>query len=108
MSSLEDEFKAEMLANDDKARRLDPPCRSRHILRKIAELGAVETARELLDRTDPASGFNDLYASGGPDALKLSIEYLALRPRFCSLFTSEQLAFAKERLKEHRCVIPTE
>lgn len=57
--------------------------------------GAAEAVRRLLDDPKIQSGFTDLVLCG---CRELSVEALALRPEYRSLFTEAQLARAHERI----------
>ena len=64
-------------------------------LRMIQESGAVGAAQRLLRTTDVQYGFSKLWEL---DKLEMSIEAMALKAKYGSLFTPEELATARKRL----------
>jgi hypothetical protein len=68
-----------------------------HFVRMLDQHGALDTARHLLKSAEPQEGQFTLWKK---NLLHLSIEALALDPRFQPLFSSEELACARQRLEE--------
>lgn len=64
----------------------------------VAEHGGPEAARLLLKGRDASDGFTTLWEAG---RLDMSCEAIALLPWYEDLFTDDQLAVARHRLKEH-------
>lgn len=67
-------------------------------LNMITDMGAVETARTLLNAREVQVGFTDAWLCG---RLDLTVEYVVLRPEFETLFTPEQLQTACNRLRQN-------
>jgi len=104
---IADKFHREMVGIYDAALRLNPPYKAKAFLQMLGNIGGKATADKLLGAAKPSSGFTDLYLRG-PNCLRLSVEYLVLKNPWRSLFTDEQLAVARKRLKEARCAPPVE
>jgi hypothetical protein len=104
---LIDQFHGAMLAIYDAALRLKPAYRATVFLRMVQEHGGKEAADRLLSTGNPSSGFTELYLRG-KENLKISVEYLVLQNPWRELFTEEQRAIARKRLKDVRCVPPPE
>lgn len=104
---LIDQFHAAMLAIYDAALRLKPPYRATLFLRMVQEHGGKGAADRLLATGDPSSGFTELYLHG-KDNLKISVEYFVLQNPWRELFTEDQRAVARKRLKEVECTLPPE
>lgn len=96
-----------MLASYDAALRLKPPYRATLFLRMVQDHGGKGAADRLLATGNPSSGFTELYLRG-KDNLKISLEYLVLQKPWRDLFTEEQRAVARKRLKEVKCAPPPE
>ena len=64
-------------------------------LQMLSEQGGLATAQSLLRTPTPSNGFTRMWMEGRPE---LTVEYIALDPRFAELFTAEELATARERL----------
>lgn len=71
--------------------------RPKLFLQMLGEQGGLATAKQLLNKDDRTSGFAELYERG---RLDLTVEAVALQPRFRSLFTRDELAQARRRLDE--------
>ena len=99
------QFHEAMLGIYDAARRLKPPYVPGDFLRMVTDMGGKAAADQLLASGNPSQGFAKLY-SYGPDALKLSVEYLVLQSPWRVLFEPEQLAVARRRLTDVRCELP--
>jgi len=67
-------------------------------LQMIANYGGLKTAQKLLATPNPSEGFEVLWEF---QRLDLSMENLVLNPKYRSLFTEEEIATAKERLKAY-------
>ena len=63
----------------------------------VSEVGGLETARRLLQKTDLSEGFVTLWTIG---RLDLTVEAHVIKPEFRPLFTSQEIAIAEQRLKE--------
>jgi hypothetical protein len=63
----------------------------------VTQYGALGAARRLLHAPAVSDGFVTLWERG---RLDLSVESLALDPRFAHLFTSEELSIARKRLDD--------
>ncbi|WP_067968398.1 GmrSD restriction endonuclease domain-containing protein [Nocardiopsis trehalosi] len=68
-----------------------------YFLGMLADLGPRETARKLLNSPAVSDGFAELWERG---RLDLTVEALALEPRFAAIFTDEELARARTRLEQ--------
>lgn len=66
-------------------------------IRLVSDIGAVETARRLVNSATPSDGFMLLYEKG---RLDLSVEALVLEPEYASLFDEATLERAEGRLRE--------
>jgi hypothetical protein len=62
------------------------------------ELGALKTAKTLINSRIPANGFTAMWEC---NCLDLTIEFLVLDPKFKELFSNEELAKAKQRLIDY-------
>lgn len=95
--SLEDQFHAAMLNLYEQAAGLKPPYRATRFRQMVERSGGKEAARQLLMAGNPSAGFTELFLRGR-DKLKLSVEYLVLQSPWDELFSSEELAIARQRL----------
>ena len=68
-----------------------------YLLRMIVEQGGLESAKQLLNSGDTASGFVRLWEE---QRLDLSVEALALREPWTCLFTDAELTGARRRLED--------
>ena len=89
-----------MLAIYDKAWDLPKPYRPTEFKRMVLNYGGKEAADRLLATSNPSAGLPQRFLHGGYDALKISMEYLVLSDPWKTLFTEEQLAVARKRLKD--------
>lgn len=64
-------------------------------LMMLREHDGLETAHRLLRGSDISYGFTELWLLGRQD---LTVEALAVRPQYVSLFSTEELATARARL----------
>lgn len=100
-SSLEHAFHAASLDNCKKCRTLKPAYRPSAWEGMIAKMGAVRAAEHLLSSKGSQAGLFSLYER--PDreeAMKLSVEWLVLQPRFSLLFDEQILEEARRRIVE--------
>src|SRR5208337_4671097 len=67
-------------------------------LKMIAQSSAVAAAKSLLAPGSVQVGFRGLKRRGRAD---LSVEHLVIQPKWCPLFTDDELALAKQRLRRH-------
>jgi hypothetical protein len=68
-----------------------------YTIRLMTELGTVQAARQMLERSADSDGFTRLFLL---DRLDLSIENIALQSEFRDLFSRELRAEARRRLIE--------
>ena len=92
--TLEEEFTAALRGTVEAARerKYNPA----YFLKMLAQYGGLETAKRLIAKRDPQAGLMQLWELR---LLNDSMEAVMLRSRFRSLFTDEELAEAKQRLK---------
>ena len=101
------QFHHAMLGIYDAGLKLKPIYRAVYFLRMVNEYGGKEAADRLLATGKPSKGFTDLWLRG-PDALRLSVEYLVLQKPWRELFLPTQLEVARKRLVEYGCEPPAE
>jgi hypothetical protein len=65
----------------------------------FCELGALQTAKRLINSSTPTNGFTAMWECG---CLDLTIENLVLNQKYKELFTEEELAKAKKRLLDYQ------
>lgn len=107
-SQLEEQFHEAMLEIYEAAKRLKPPYRAPRFLRMVHQHGGRETANRLLATGEPSEGFTQLLLRG-KENLKISVEYLVLRnPWREVLFSEDQRAKARKRLRDYECEPPPE
>ena len=96
-ASLAEEFNAEMLSLFDKtgeAMGYWP----RYFLRKVKRVGGLKMAQDLLRPSGKKfTGFGRL---ADENKLELSVEYIALKPKWSALFTADELDVAWTRLAD--------
>lgn len=98
MTNVVEQFNEAMRQIYDKSKELTPPYRPTRFKKMVDGRGGKQVADELLSSPNHIhDGLSEL-ASRGPEALKLTVEYLVLKPEYSSLFTAEQKAIAKKRL----------
>lgn len=93
----EDELQQTLLDNYKRAGQ-ETGYWGRYFLREVRKKGGLATAKRLLKpgrQTEVAAGLQALIDAGRTD---LSVEAVALEPRFRSLFTADELAEARRRL----------
>ncbi|MDD5369407.1 MAG: hypothetical protein PHQ40_09990 [Anaerolineaceae bacterium] len=93
--SLEDEFTATLRGTSEAARQRGYV--ATYFIQMLEEHGGVETARQLLAKTEAQAG---LYKLWELDLLCESMETVVLQERFQSLFTQSEVAEARRRLDE--------
>ncbi len=93
MQDLEHEFHTCMLQVSENARRsgYNPT----YFLRMVYELGGVQTAKQLLSKSEIQEGLMHLWELG---LLADSMEAYVLKPQYASLFTDAERAEARRRL----------
>ena len=64
--------------------------------RMLDEFGGIATAKKLISAPMVSDGFNKLWSL---QRLDLTVEAIALRPEFRPLFSREELAVCRDRLK---------
>ncbi|MGI5246659.1 AAA domain-containing protein [Dactylosporangium sp. CA-139066] len=95
LSALETQFHRAMIRLYERAR--DEAGYTATVFRSmLADKGGVATARQLLNAPTVSDGFTALWERG---RLDLTVERLAMRPEFSSLFTQSQLNTARSRLE---------
>lgn len=94
-----------MLAIYEGGLRLKPPYRASRFRQMVLSSGGLHTAHALLSAGDPSEGFTQLFLRGS-EALKLTVEYLALTPAWKEMFSEAELATARSRLISVRCALP--
>ncbi len=97
---LIERFHNAMLGIYDAAGKLKKPYYPRRFLKMVNDHGGKEAADILLLPTaNYATGLGELFEHGGRDALRKSVEYLVLSNPWRVLFTDNQLAEARKRMK---------
>lgn len=105
LDDQKERFHHAMLEIYDAAARLKPPYRASRFKSMVEERGGKAAADALIANGKVSDGFTELFLRGR-DKLKLSVEYLVLKPEWRSLFTDEQLAIARKRLSDVGCPLP--
>jgi hypothetical protein len=95
-ASLEQEFNEEVLALFTKTGQATGYW-PRYFLRKARKVGGYRLAKDLLQPAKAATGFGKLAET---NHLELSVEYLALLPKWSPLFTETERQVARSRLEE--------
>lgn len=98
MTEAEDRFTEAMLNIDRLAREVAPRYDGRRFRDMVARHGGVETARRLLDLPDDTAGLTLMWEA---DSLDLTSEYLMTRQEWHELFTDDDRARARERLRSY-------
>jgi hypothetical protein len=93
--NLENQFHREMVNTYEQARR-DLHYTATYFIQMVAEVGGVQAAHKLLATPDTSSGFAVLWKE---HRLDLSVEALALLPKYQSLFTEAEREIAHQRLE---------
>ena len=68
-----------------------------YFLQMIGEYGGLETAKQLLRKSEVSSGFTALWIC---ERLDLSVEAVVLQEQWRPLFTDEELCTARTRLED--------
>lgn len=105
-NDLERRFHQAMLGIYDAALELSPPYRASKFRNMVNELGGKEAADILLSKPQVSSGFAELFLRG--NRLDISVEYLVLRNPWHELFTPDQLAVARARLRQNAFDLPAD
>jgi hypothetical protein len=95
-AQLEREFHAAMIDLYRRAKR-DVGYNATRFLSMVSEMGGLATARLLLRSRDPSEGFLTLVESGRSD---LTMEALVANPSYEPLFSEDELALARRRLRD--------
>jgi hypothetical protein len=95
-ADLEQQFHQAMIGIYDTAKR-DTSYTPTYFFRMVSEVGGLEAARRLLQKTDLSDGFITLWTI---DRLDLTVEAHVIKPEFRPLFTLQEIAIAEQRLKE--------
>lgn len=98
-------FHHAMLEIYDAAAKLKPPYRASRFKLMVNERGGKAAADSLLAKDTVSNGFTELFLRGKAN-LKLSVEYLVLKPEWREMFTEEQLNIARKRLIDVECPLP--
>ena len=69
-----------------------------YFFQMLHERGGLATAKYLITTDTPSTGFTKLWECG---RLDLTVEAVALKPEYASLFTEEELELARQRLKDY-------
>lgn len=67
-------------------------------IQMVSEHGGVEAAKILINADAPADGYTELWRRG---RLDITVEALVQDPKWHPLFEPEEIARARERLKEY-------
>lgn len=106
MEEVELEFNEAMRQIYDKSKELTPPYRPTRFKKMVDKRGGKQVADELLSSPNQIhDGLVELTLRG-KDALKLTVEYLVLKPEFSSLFSQDQKEIAKKRLLQLNVDLP--
>src|SRR5690242_7290402 len=96
-SALEQQFDEAMLQVYKDAKR-ECHYNATYFLQMVNERGGLATARYLITTDSPSEGFTRLWEC---KRLDLTVEAVALDPKYASLFTKEELGLARDRLREY-------
>ena len=96
MEEIESKFHEEMLNIYKEAKKIG--YNAKWFLTMVVDMGGLTAAQKLLSTDELQYGFERLWELR---RLDLSVEALVLRPEFRNLFTDEELARAKKRLRAH-------
>ncbi len=92
-----DEFHTEMINIYKKAKK-ECHYNAKIFLTMVVDYGGIGAAKKLLSSDAPQYGFEKLWEAG---RLDLTMEALALRPKYRSLFTDQELKIAEKRLRDY-------
>ena len=106
MTNVVEQFNEAMRQIYDKSKELTPTYRPTRFKKMVDERGGKQVADELL--SSPSQIHDGLVELSlrGKEALKLTVEYLVLKPQFADLFTSEQKDVARKRLLQLKVDLP--
>ena len=93
-NALENVFQIEF-ENALKEAEVNHKIRFPTLRRMLKAKGHVAVAKQLLGSMEPSKGFIKLLQAGRPD---LTLEYIALHPKFITLFSNAEVAIAREKL----------
>ena len=96
-TTLESEFDAAMMAIYRHA-KTEARYTATRFLQMLTEHRGLRTAQILLEATNVSDGYSALWERG---RLDLTVEALVLQPRWNELFTDEDRAIARDRLREY-------
>lgn len=94
MGSTEEQFTSEMMRGIEEAKSLG--YNATFFIRMVREFGALETAHKLLKSANAQEGLTSLWELG---RLDLSLENQVLKPQYRLLFSRDELAEARKRLR---------
>lgn len=104
MSELEQQFHRALMSGVEVSRKkykYNPT----YFVQMLMDRGALATARQLISTDNPSEGFTKLWEYDKRDgthmALGLTVEAIALKEPYRSLFTDEELALARDRLVQY-------
>ncbi|GKH50745.1 MAG: hypothetical protein MRZ28_10785 [Oscillospiraceae bacterium] len=86
-SELEQQFEQELLQNSRKAES-ECGCRFARLTQTVSRYGGLGTAKALFRRKTASEGFSVLQQAG---RLDLSLEATAVKTKYASLFTDEEI-----------------
>ena len=99
MPSLEQEFTQAMFDIYRRA-KIEAGYNASIFFQMISNRGGVGTAKALINATRPSDGYTHLYELGH---LEITVEAVVVEnPKWHSLFTAEEIARARKRLKDYR------
>ena len=97
MTDLEKKFHREMVEVYQTTKK-EVKYNAVRFLQLISEKGGVAAAKQLVMKDGGTEGFGTLHMAG---RLDLTVEYHVVQPEYASLFTPEEIATSKKRLKDH-------
>ncbi len=97
MSSLEERFHQAMI-DSYKLALQDCKYNAKYFLDMVTDYGGVAAARRLLATDTPSEGFATLWLC---KRLDLTVEAHVIKPAFQPLFTLDEIAIARSRLKDY-------
>jgi hypothetical protein len=101
LSDLELAFHKDML-NIYNSAKLECGYHAMRFLQMVGNNGGLLTAKKLLATKNPSDGFAELWRC---KRLDLTVEYLVLKPKYQCLFSEEERATARERLKSVNFIV---
>jgi hypothetical protein len=97
MNDLEQRFHRAMVAAVEASRR-EAHYNPTYFARMVADYGGVGAAKRILADPEMKSGFTTLYLA---NRLDLTVEAHVIKPEFATLFTEEEIQWARKILEEH-------